>query len=119
MSTSKAKGTAFESGVVKALHGGGFLHAERRALAGTLDKGDVILGPRYVIECKAAKKIELAEWSKETLQEKVNAGADYGILVIKRPRKSIADAYAVMPLSEMIQMLAEVEHLTPHKGKVA
>lgn len=80
--------------------------AERRALSGKNDRGDVTgLGPRYVIECKAARAIELATWIDETETERVNANADYGILVIKRRNKSVDKAYVVVPLWQMVQLM--------------
>ncbi len=43
MSKSKQKGTAAETAVVKYLKANGFPKAERRALQGNLDKGDISL----------------------------------------------------------------------------
>jgi len=38
----------------------------------------------------------------------VNAGAKYGILVVKRPRYGDpADSYAVLPLSDLVELLKE------------
>ena len=108
MSKSKAKGTAFETAVVRFLQENGFPYAERAPLAGNKDRGDITGTPGLVWECKNAKTIKLAEWSDETYTEMVNASAKYGILVIKRPRHGrAADAYAVLPLSDLTDLLKE------------
>jgi hypothetical protein len=86
----KAIGTAGESAVVAFLRTHGFPGAERRALAGSLDLGDITGCGPLVIECKAGKTAESAssgvilQWLAETRTETRNAGADYGLLVTKR-----------------------------------
>ena len=108
MSKSKQKGTAFETAVVRYLRDHGFTYAERAPLAGNKDRGDITGTPGLVWECKNHKALALAEWSDETYVEMVNAGADYGILVVKRPRYGEpGDAYAVLPLSDLVELLKE------------
>lgn len=85
MSRSKAKGTAAERGLVDALRRLGFVQAERRALSGANDKGDVTGTPGLCWESKDAVAWKLAQWMRETETERVNAEADYGILVVKVP----------------------------------
>lgn len=85
MSRSKAKGTAAETALVAALQRLGWPHAERRALSGINDKGDTTGHPGLVFEQKDAKTWNAAAWMRETECERVNAKADYGILVIKVP----------------------------------
>lgn len=104
---SKITGTRFESDVVAYLAAHGFPFAERRALAGGLDKGDII-NAKHVWECKATRDIDLAGGIEETKSEIANAGADYGFLIIKRRRKSTADAYAVMTLEQLCRLLQQV-----------
>lgn len=101
MSKAKAKGTAAETDVVKYLlsfpdH---FPHAERRALAGKLDKGDVAGVPNWTIEIKAAERLALAAWQRETLTEQGNADTKYCCLIVKRKYKPVAqwDAYIPAP----------------------
>lgn len=83
VSRSKAKGTAAETATVLALRELGFPHAERRALAGALDLGDITGTPGICWEVKDARTWKAAEWLSETETERINARADYGILVIK------------------------------------
>lgn len=97
MSRSRAKGTAWESAIVAYLHQRGWPHAERRALAGALDKGDITGVPGCVIEAKNCKQINLAQFLDEANVERDNAGAVVGAAWVKRRGKSsAADGYVVM-----------------------
>jgi hypothetical protein len=110
LSKARTIGTNFETGIVNYLISVGHRYAERRALAGTLDKGDITgLGPRYAIECKAAKKLEIGMWLKETENERINACADYGFLVIKLPRRSIKDCAVLITVEQMSRIITELE----------
>jgi hypothetical protein len=100
----KRLGTSWETDVVRYLQAHGAPLAERRALAGSADRGDVA-GTEYVWECKNTASIDLASGINETLQETQNAGVKYGFLVVKRRRKSTADAYVVMTLKQICEML--------------
>lgn len=99
-------GTAAETAVVRYLRANGFPQAERRALTGSLDQGDVTGIPGVVIEVKggqAAKTAsdgQVAEWLTETETERRNAGADIGVLVLARSGIGPANAgrwWAVLP----------------------
>ena len=95
MSKSKDLGTKAETAVVKALHRLGFPNAERRALAGVLDKGDILVNPgatiKVVVEVKggdAAKTAsdgQILKWLDETNREVDNSEAHFGFLVVQRP----------------------------------
>lgn len=103
MSKQRAKGTAAETAVVRYLQDNGFIHAERRALHGTNDKGDITGIPGVVIEVKNHAKLTLAEWVKELQQEMVNANADFGFVVAKKKgTTNPAEWYAVMPLEILL-----------------
>lgn len=78
MNPSKRKGTAGEVAIVATLVEQGWPHAERRALNGAHDKGDVSGIPGVMIEAKAEKSYDIAGWLKEVAAEKANAGADVG-----------------------------------------
>ena len=109
---SKQRGTAFETAIVAYLRDHGYPHAERRALHGTLDRGDVAGVPGVVIEAKATKAIDLAAAVDEAEAERVNAGARLGIAVVKRRMRSVGDAYAVVPLRVMVELLCALEAAT-------
>lgn len=71
--------------MVNALRRLGWLHVERRALSGNVDKGDITGMPGVCWEVKDAKTWQASGWLQETLDERVNANATHGILVIKLP----------------------------------
>lgn len=79
----KIIGTGAETAVVRYLQDHGFGGAERRSLAGAIDKGDVTGTPGLVWEVKAGRTLCLSQWLRETEKERVNAKADFGILVVK------------------------------------
>lgn len=103
MSASRRKGTAFETAVVRYLQEQGYL-AERRALSGRLDKGDIAGVPGWTLECKAERAIDLAGYMGEAAQEAANAGTDLYAAVVKRRGKSVKDAYVVMPLEIFLRI---------------
>lgn len=86
MSAARNRGTAAETAVVGYLQETFWPYAERRALAGALDRGDITGTPGLCWEVKSTSgKFRLSEWVAETVVERANAKADYGILVIKPP----------------------------------
>lgn len=106
---NKAVGTAAESAVVKTLIEAGWVHAERRALAGSLDRGDISGIPGLCFEIKSAKSLNWPEWLAETATETQNANADYGFLWAKRPRKSDPlDWYVMMTGRDLIRILKQL-----------
>jgi Holliday junction resolvase len=107
VSASKAKGTAAETAVVRFLQANGYPHAERRALAGAKDRGDIAGIPGVVVEVKAARRFELAAWMDETLVEAMTVGADQvPMLVVKRPGQgNPADWYWIVDGLSMIDIL--------------
>lgn len=106
MSQSRAKGTRWESRLVLYLTTHGF-DAERRALAGSNDKGDIVGVPGVVFEAKNAKQIQLAAWIDEMLVEKKNAKASVGVVVFPRRNMATGRAYCVMELDQLIEMLSD------------
>lgn len=85
-------GTRFESAVVKWLRLNGWPYAERRALAGSYDLGDITGTPGVVWECKAGAAAHTASdglidtWMRQTATERDNAKAGIGVLVVARKR---------------------------------
>ncbi|RBP98475.1 hypothetical protein CRD60_01005 [Bifidobacterium aemilianum] len=119
MSRQKAKGTAFETQTVRYFRDRiddpeGMIH--REALHGTKDEGDIkglyIGGRSVVLECKAHRRFALADWLEQAHQEAANAGADYGMVVFKRPgagEKSMGDQYVLMDLNTLARLAGAVE----------
>ena len=104
---SKQKGTTFETAIVNYLNANGYPYAERRALAGSVDKGDIAGLPGIVIEAKATKALAVSTHLAETEAERQNAKADYGILIWKRPRQPIHQAACIIPLDQLVTLLKE------------
>ena len=94
----KQLGTAAETAVTRHARTAGFPLAERRALAGGADLGDILLAPGAIVEVKAGKAAEqasdqkIAAWLDETERERRNANADVAVLVTKRPGVGHANA---------------------------
>lgn len=112
MNASKRKGTAWESAVVDYLRSHGQPHAERRALTGSADKGDVSGIPGVMIEAKNEKTVTLGAYADEVKVETANAGASIGVAVVKRRNRGPGDAYVVMSLQQFAAMISDDE-VTP------
>ena len=104
---SKAKGTQFETDVVRYLVDHGFPFAERRALRGTMDAGDVAGVPGVMLECKAEKTVTLGAYADEVKVETANAHASIGVAVVKRRNRQAGDAYVVMTLEQFAAMISD------------
>lgn len=108
MSRARQKGTSAETALVKYLRDNGFPHAERRALHGTADKGDVTGTPGVAWEVKNHKSYDISGWLKETEVERVNALAEYGILVVKPNRiglDSVNQWWAILSVADVVELL--------------
>jgi hypothetical protein len=87
---SKNIGTWAESRVVAFLQANDFPDAKRRALAGALDEGDILVCPGVVAEVKGghagedASDGQLKAWRAETERERIHAKAHLAFLVVKR-----------------------------------
>ena len=114
MSRSRAKGTAWETAIVGYLRANGAPHAERRALGGTNDRGDLAGVPGLVIEAKSAARFELAIWLDEAEVERRNDRAALAVVWAKRRGKaSPGDAYVVMTGAALVHLLAEAGYIKP------
>lgn len=107
MSVAKARGTRAESDVVTYLMMNGFPDAERRALRGALDAGDVAGVRDAVIEVKDhADRQRLAEWMAELEAELRAAGASVGgVWHKKRGKSSPGNWYVTMPGWVFVKLL--------------
>lgn len=106
MSKAKAKGTSAERAVVDMLIEHGYVHAERRALNGANDKGDIAGIPFVCIEVKNQAQMQLATWVDELETEIANAKAQTGVLIHKRRGKGQPyNWYATMPVYIWLDLL--------------
>ena len=105
MSKSKQRGTAWESAIVGYLREHGYPWAERRALAGALDKGDIHL-PGVMIEAKNCQTITLAAWADEVAAQTANCPpGTVGVAWIKRRGKGVDKSYVVMDPATFLRLL--------------
>lgn len=97
MSRAKAKGTKYESSLVKVLNdwSGGQV-AERVVLHGNYDNGDLRLTVDDLTICVEAKwrksypsEGDMLDFRAQTLAETGNSGADGGILVVNHYNQSV------------------------------
>lgn len=90
MNKPKQIGTAAETAVVRVFQRRGWPDAKRHALHGSADIGDLNVSTKFVVEVKggvAAKDASdavIEAWLLETEQERKNAGAQFGVLVVQR-----------------------------------
>lgn len=105
MNRSKIKGTRAETAVVNYLQAQGWPYAERRALSGSQDRGDVAGLPGVVIEVKDCKRDELGSWVDEALVELANDSADIGVVWHKRRGTTDPARWFVTLTGEQFAML--------------
>ena len=106
----KAKGTALETAIVRHVIDFG-LPALRVTLHGAYDRGDVHVhdadGRLHVIEAKnTPTRLDLPGALAELAVEKVNAGADRGVVVFKRKGTTdVGRYYAVQEFDDWLATL--------------
>lgn len=107
----KAIGTAAETAVARFFQNDGWTDAERIALHGAYDKGDVRICSRpwtAIAEVKAGATAEAAspalieQWLDETDTERRNAAATIGVLVVRRYRRNITAWDVWLPLKHLV-----------------
>ena len=113
-SYNKAKGSKFETDVMKYLRSLGHF-AERLAKAGASDEGDIvtiIAGQTYILECKNRKKMDLPTFWAEAEKEAKNyakarglPGSPPAFVIVKRRNASIEQAWVVQPLEKWIEQM--------------
>lgn len=110
---SKARGTAWETAVVRFLQANGFLKARRKVQTGSLDEADVAVddGNVFCAELKDCARISLSEFIDEAVAEAKNAHSKWGLVIIKRRNRGVGEAYATMRLSDWTEMAHELETL--------
>ena len=107
----KAKGANFEREVIKHLQAAG-IDCSRNGLTGqTLDQGDILGVPDWTIQCKAYSNVTtgIAQGVDGSLIQQATNNTEWTVAIVKRPRKSVADAYCTMPLKLFTKLL--LKHL--------
>ena len=106
---AKAKGSQWERDLVAYFRENGFAGVERAYGAGRPDdRGDLAgFRRRLVVEAKNHQRIDLSTIMDETEREATSALADCAVAIIKRRRRPVHDAYCVMSLGDLVQLLDE------------
>ena len=113
---SKDKGTKYETAVVRYMREmTGDDRIERRALHGSKDMGDIYgiaaHGWQGIAECKAHKDVTPAlvtEWREQTVAERENAGADFGLLVVNVYRAPVWRSIVHVTLRDLARIALPV-----------
>jgi hypothetical protein len=90
--SSRSVGTAAETSVVRYLRDNGWPHAERRALRGNQDAGDITGTPGLAWSVKGGAYAhhpsdrQIVEWLDELDTQRKHAGAAHGVLITRRYR---------------------------------
>ncbi len=107
MSAAKRKGSAWERRLVDFLRANGHPQAERRVTEGRKDRGDVSGIPGWVLEAKNCRVIELGPWMDEARKEALRDGSPCYAVVFPRRNHTTAEAFAVLPLWLLAQLMRE------------
>lgn len=102
---TNAKGTRWETRLVRWFNENGWPFVERRARSGKNDKGDLAGLPGICVEAKNVKRVELAKWMDEALVEQKNAGAQYACVVFPRRNCETQRAFVVMELKQWAEIV--------------
>lgn len=125
MSKSKQIGTAAENHVVDYISTRGFANAERRALFGINDRGDITGTPGVCWQVKGGKMAEkasdaqVAEWMDELDDQISNSGSDVGVLLRKRSgygAQRVGRWYAHMRMHTVYELLHKASPLASERG---
>lgn len=116
--SARSAGTRFETMCARYLSAKTGLRVERRAKKGRDDQGDLVnvetaSGVQLVVECKdyAGKYAGmLPQWVGEAEDERLNANADGGVVVVKRRgcgEAGMGDQFVVMTLDTLIVLMGD------------
>ncbi len=105
---NKRRGDAFERAVQDHVQANGFPWCEKTRAGYERDHGDLHLVPgrAVILQCKNKARLELAEWVAQLSEQVHAAGADHGVVVVKR--RGVGDpgrSYAVMELDALLALL--------------
>ena len=106
---AKAKGTRWETAVQRFLEEAG-IFAYKPRQAGRDDIGDVH-APPFVIQAKDYRDIlaGLREGVEGVRVQRIHAKMPFGVAVVKRARKPVADAYVVLRLGDFPDLVRAVQ----------
>lgn len=102
MSANKRRGTRWEVQVRDYLNEAAHLNVYRPAQEGFRDTGDIHGVPFFTVQCKDWREVQAAirDGLDGVQKQKEHAGQRYGVNIVKRARKPVGAAYAVMTLED-------------------
>lgn len=103
----KARGTAFETAVLRYLRDAG-LYAVKPRQEGREDVGDIHVAGLVVLQAKAYTRDLLAairDGVDGARLQRLHARLPFGFAVVKRPRKPIEEAYVVLRLADLPELV--------------
>jgi hypothetical protein len=115
-SPQKRKGSAFELACQDWLQAHGFPWTEKTRAGYERDWGDLHLVPgrALIAQAKNVKAWRVAEWLGELGEQVTNAAADFGFLIVKRPRVGdVGRSYVVMELQDFTRLAREAGYGEP------
>ncbi|MFI7069529.1 hypothetical protein [Micromonospora sediminicola] len=106
MSANKAKGTRWETALVRLFRAAG-IRAYRPAQEGFRDTGDLHGLDPFIGQAKDWRSWEAAirEGLDGAETQRVNARQDYGVAFVKRARRSTGGGYAVLTVATFVRLL--------------
>lgn len=113
-STAKAKGRETENAFVVWMRSRWGKVVERRRLTGSQDQGDISGWDNVCVEVKSGASIDIPGWLRQLDAEKTNSHSEYGFVAVRPKGKPDPDDwYAVISLPDMVQLLQDLELLSP------
>lgn len=112
---AKRKGTAWETAVVRYLRDAG-LYAIKPRQEGTRDVGDIHVAGLVTLQAKAYADMTtgIREGVEGVRVQRLHAGLPFGFAVVKRPRKPTEDAYVVMRLADLPDLVRALTAAEAH-----
>ena len=109
----RAKGSIFETGILKLFRTIKGVFAERLTRAGSKDEGDlvvIITGKTYILELKNRKKLDLPQFWREAQVEALNYAKARGIgevppayVIVKRRNAGLEKSWVICDLEQWIK----------------
>lgn len=109
----RAKGSIFETGILKLLRAIKGVFAERLSKAGSKDEGDIvaiIAGKTYILELKNRKKIDLPQFWREAQVEALNYAKARNLgevppayVIVKRRNAGLEKAWVICDLEQWLK----------------
>lgn len=109
----KAKGDRFELAITEHVNGAG-VEARRTRAGYERDYGDIHLAPGVaaplaILQCKNERRIDLAGYVRATEAQRLEAGAEHGATVVKRPGVAApGEQYVVLTLDGYLKLVKAV-----------